>query len=179
MTKLSPVAAVLLNDRNLQIGNICFQWAHLESLLSLAIWSLLRVDNETDAILTGGTSIRPRVDLAVKLSIHLQAPKLATSTLKEVQTRLQKGLEDRRNRAVHGRRQLDANNPSIDHVEMLRGSKKGLHPQSNADLAKLGNDIADAASLLHQAMLETNVYHTPCTKPEKIRLPIMKASQPV
>lgn len=168
---LSPVEDRLLSDRNLQIGNICWQWAHLEYLIALAIWSLLRIDNDTGRLITGGMNILPRINLALNLAKHLNAPTQAQRALKEVRTTLQKGLDERRNRAIHGHRSLDSSDPQAEFVEMHRGKGAGTKVrQTNKDLAQLGGDIADTARALQKAMLDSGVYSdTPEPRPAPIK----------
>ncbi len=169
--KIPHLEQNLLNDRNVQIGNICWQWAHLEYLIALAAWSLLRIDNDTGRLITGGMNILPRVNLALNLARHLKAPQQAQKALKETRKALQKGLDERRNRVVHGHRFLDRADPQAEFVEMHRGKNAGVKVrQTNKDLAQLGRDIADTARALHQAMLESGVYSDiPGQRPARVK----------
>lgn len=165
---LTPQASNLLSDRNLQIGNICFQWAHLEYLLALAIWSILRIDDETGKILTGGTDIKARCAIALNLAKHLEAPEAAVNALAQAQKSIDK-LNDKRNRAVHGHRLFDPARPDTEYFEVHRGSSRGVKvPQTNADLAQLGKDIATTHKALLSALLANGVYDTSPQRPDKI-----------
>ncbi len=166
---LTPHAHQLLSDRNLQIGNICFQWAHLEFLVALALWSLLRIDQETGKILTGSLDLLPRVNMALKLAKHLKAPGLAIKALKEVRTALQGGLIERRNTAIHGLRSLDPNDPAGEFFEVHRGKSSGVkQPVNNAALRALGSEIVDVHKAFYAAMTETCIYDAVSSRPARI-----------
>ncbi|MEL7687147.1 hypothetical protein AAG596_06145 [Citromicrobium bathyomarinum] len=162
---LTPHEIALLNDRQLQIGNICHQWAAIEYHIALCIWSLLGIDYETGVILTGGLTMRPRVNMAVKLAVHLNAPKEAIDALTEIRKTLDGGLEDARNSAVHAVRFKDASNPASELVEMHRGRKKGRHPRTNAELRQLGTDIHAAGKTLKRRLDGAGIYNLPMRKP--------------
>lgn len=166
---LTPQAHALLSDRNLQIGNICFQWAHLEYLVALSLWSLLRIDHDTGKIVTGGLDLLPRVNMALKLAQHLKAPGLAIKALKEVRTALQDGLLEKRNTAIHGLRSFDTSDPSGEFFEVHRGKSAGLkQPVNNLSLQALGVQIADVHKAFHAAMLESGIYHPFGSRPARI-----------
>lgn len=130
---LPPHANPLLSDRILH-GNICRQWAHLEYQISLSIWSMLRIDQESGAILIGGLNMSTRVGMAIAPAKHLAAPDAALNTLKEAKKILENGLEEQRNQAIHGIPFSDPNDPSMDIFEMHRGKRKGRQRISNKDL---------------------------------------------
>lgn len=160
----------LLNDRNLQIGNICFQLSHLEFLLMLTVRSLVRVDEATGKILCAGRNIQSRLNLAIALSKHLNAPHEAFEALNTLRDKLQKNkLLERRNKAIHGHRLLDPEDPSNELVEVSSGKGKNQKvPQSNDDLAKLGKEIADAHKQFHASMISSGVFTACCAKPNII-----------
>lgn len=161
--------SALQNDRNLQIGNICIQWSHLEYLVALAIWSMLRIDEKTGRILTGGLDIIPRLGMAHQLSVHLNAPQLARRTLTETRKILQSGLLEQRNLVIHGHRLKAHGEPSIETFEVHRGPKSGQkQPLTNAEIAQIGRDIAIVHKALHKALLESGVLDTSCSKPARI-----------
>ncbi|MCF6292731.1 MAG: hypothetical protein L3J04_04980 [Robiginitomaculum sp.] len=161
---------ILLNDRNLQIGNICFQWAHLEYLMMLTIGSLLRIDEDTAKIVSAGRDIQARINLSLALANHLNAPKDAVDAIKELRTKLQKEkILDRRNMAIHGHRVLDSNDARGELVEVHFG--KGKHQkisQTNETLATLGKGIASSHKKLHEKMLSSGVFKALNNKPEQI-----------
>ena len=166
---LTQQQKIALTDRNVQIGNICYQWAHLEHLLFLSITSVLRLDNDTGKLITSGLDILPRVNLALKLAKHLRAPPQAIKGLEATRSTLQNGLLDRRNRAIHGHRLMDPGDPFSELVETNRGKGANVRrPQTNADLAALGKDIANAARALHHAMLYSGVFTAECWRPARI-----------
>ena len=166
---ISSEQQFFIQDRNTQVGNICVQWAHLEYLLALAIWSLLRLDQETGKIVTGGLDIRPRLNMAINLAKHLKAPEPAKKALLCTRRALDGGLDERRNKAIHGHRLLDPDDIQSELVEVHRGKgDRKRHKVTNADLAELGVAIAKVAADLHEAMLKTNVYHAACDRPAQI-----------
>lgn len=159
----------LLNDRNTQIGNICFQWAHLEFLLALTIWALLRLDSVTGRIVTGGLDIRPRVKMAIDLAESLRAPAELIDALKSVRKKVESDLNDRRNRAIHGHRFIDPDDPSLELVVTHRGKNAGKFlGQSNKDLADLGRDIAAAHKELHAVLNSLGIDDVPPDRPAPI-----------
>lgn len=166
---LSPQANALLSDRNLQIGNICFQWAHLEYLLSITIGILLRVEPKTSQIISSGLDILPRTNMALALAHHLTAPRSLVDGLKAVRRDLQDGkkLLERRNRAVHGHRQLHPS-PDREIFNVYRGKGAGAIEQTNADLHRIGNDIAETATEFYQVMVDAGMFVASCEKPARI-----------
>lgn len=160
---------ILQNDRNVQVGNICVQWAHLEYLLMLAIGALMRVDEHTAKLLAGGLPIRARAKMAWELAVHLEAPAEAATALKAAYDRVANKLDDRRNRAVHGHRLAIPGRSDAETFELYRGKGIGKRViQTDADLAKLGADIGATASELHSAMLSSGVFHAAGGKPARI-----------
>ena len=168
--QLSPEANLLLSDRNLQIGNICFQWSHLEFLLAHTIQHLLKVDSGTNDILTGGLDILPRCSMALALAHHLDAPKALINAIKAVRNDLQDGkkLQSRRNKAIHGQRTLNPLNPTEEIIKISRGKGKGVSIQSNADLNALGREIADTHKAFYAVLEELGLLGDILTKPSRI-----------
>jgi hypothetical protein len=165
----SPVEAAYHKNRNLTIGSICFQWSHLEYLLSQTIWSLLRIDEDTGKILTGGLDIQPRVNMAIALARHLNAPRGLVTALVEVRTALNKDLVYRRNRAIHGHRRPDPNEPASELVEVHRGKgDRTRHPQTNDDLVKIVDDTNDLFNVLYDALRADDILDASVSRPIRI-----------
>lgn len=164
-THLTPQQILLQNERHVLVGNICHQWAYIEYLGALAIWSVLGVDYETGVILTGGVPIRARFDMAHKLANHLGAPPRAIAALEATKAALAGGLENKRNRAVHGVRFADEANPANEFIEMHRGSPKGRHPQSNQDLRDLSAALDRLGQKLYSELTEVGIFRLPMRKP--------------
>ena len=171
----NALQSLLLNDRNVQIGNICFQWAYLEYLIALTIWSLLHIDPDTGKIVTGGLDIRPRLNMAINLARELQAPKGAIDALLLTREALDKGLDQRRNTAVHGHRIAHPNDPAAELVEVHRGKgARKRRPQTNADLTQLGKDIKQLADDLLDGLNKNCIFETPYSRPARIIAPKTK-----
>jgi len=169
---LTPAQTVMLRDRNTQIGNICWQWAHLEYLIALAIWAMLRIDHETGKVVTGGLDIKPRVNMAINLGHHLRAPKEAIQALIDVRTALDDDLITKRNRAVHGHRLLDPDDPTADLVEVHRGKgDRKRSPQTNQDLRALGIHVKAVADALKEKLDSSGVYFVAGNRPTPIIAP--------
>jgi hypothetical protein len=135
-----------MDDKSLQrlmasLGHISIQWALLEAILAHAIWALLILDYETGAIVTGGTDMLPRVNMAILLARHKKAPQSAIRKLESVRSALQNDLLDRRNQAIHG---IHADAADADKVKlvMLRWKHpKREQERSIADLDQISQDI--------------------------------------
>ena len=162
---IDPLAAHYGAERLTIVGNICHQWANIEYQLASAIWSLLGVDEATGIILTAGLMMRPRVDMAVKLAKHLDAPQRAINALVEVQKALADDLENRRNQAVHGVRFINLNDPASEYFEMHRGKPKGRHLQTNESLKLLGQELGALGTKLNAEMNQSDVFRLPMQKP--------------
>lgn len=173
MTVLTAEFIQNRDARNMHIGNVCHQWAHLELSIAVVIWQLLGVDEETGRLLTGGLDIQPRVNKAIALAEHLNAPPQLKKALRQTRTALQDGLDERRNQAVHGARFTDHSSPLDSQLFVMhRGKNAGKPiPVSNADLEKLGRDIFAAHKPLMEAMRSCGVLQAPTAKPARIIAP--------
>lgn len=169
MTTRDPFSVQFQNDRNLQIGNICIQWSHLEFLAAIAIWSMLRIDEKTGKIITGGLDLLPRLKMAHQLAVHLNAPMQARNSFKAAKQAVQHRLLDRRNLVIHGHRLSEKGNPWVETFEVHRGKNSGTkQPLSNSDIAQIGKDIAAVHKALHQALRESGLLDAVPAKPARI-----------
>ena len=73
-----------MRNRNVQIGNICSQFAHLELLLAQAIWSALGLTEEAGLSVTGSLNVEARARLAVELCEKQGKPKQVVDELRRV-----------------------------------------------------------------------------------------------
>ena len=160
---IDPLAAHYGAERLALVGNICHQWANIEYQIACAIWSLLGVDEATGIILTGGLLMRPRVNMATKLAKHLSAPQKVIAALTEVHSALEV-LEEKRNKAVHGVRFANLNDPASEYFEMHRG-KKGRHLETNDSLRELAQDLANLGTRLYSELNQSGLFHLPMVKP--------------
>lgn len=144
-----------MTNRNVQIGNICSQFAHLELLLAQAIWSVLKLKEETGLVVTGSLGIEARSKMAVELCKKLGAPDEVVSELKNVRKNLQAlKIVERRNHAIHGHRFPDPDDPAAEFVIIHRGKNAGIKiKRADGELAKIGTDIADLHKPLYKAMV--------------------------
>ncbi len=133
-------------------GSICFQWSALEHLLAAAIWRLLKLDQETGAIVTGGLDILPRINMAIALAHHLKAKRQVTTLLKDTRTVIQESLLKRRNLAVHGILVMDPETGD-GIMEMHRGGKRH-HWMPVAELDALANEINALNKTLNAGLQE-------------------------
>jgi hypothetical protein len=133
-------------NRNVQIGNVCVQWASLEYRLAVAIWIMVGVDMEIGKVLTASLDMKQRATMAFTLAHQTNAPIPFKNALKSVLTALREGLIDRRNQAVHGIH-FTIDRPDAIGVEMHRG-KGGRQQriQEDKELSQLGRDINRAAN---------------------------------
>jgi hypothetical protein len=142
-------------NTNVQIGNICIQWASLEYVVSNAIWVVLRVDAEVGKIVTGNLDMKQRANMIFALAHQTNAPR----PFKDACMALKKALFDpgdllhRRNLAVHGIHFFHHSNDTVQ-IEVHRG-KGGRGPREIAvsDLQKLGNDINVASDNFARAFI--------------------------
>ena len=124
-------------NRNIQIGNICSQFAHLELLLAQAIWAALDLDEKVGLSVTGGLSIEARARLAAKLCAKQGKSDKVTKELETVRRELQASkIIEQRNRAIHGHRFPDPNDPAAEMVVIHRGKDAGRKiKRTDAELA--------------------------------------------
>lgn len=144
-----------VTNRNVQIGNICSQFAHLELLLAQAIWSALKLTESVGLKVTGRLDIELRAKLAVELCEELGKPSQVVAELKRVRGELQaSNIIERRNRAIHGHRFPDPDDPAAEYVVVHRGKYAGTKvKRTDAELAQLGKDIAELHKPLMAAMV--------------------------
>lgn len=148
---MSEPQNVHMTNRNIQIGDICSQWAHLEYILANAIWALLGLDKATGLIVTGGLNIENRVGTAVALAEKMGQPTAVTDALKHVRKELQASkIIQRRNLAVHGHRFPHPEREDAELVEIHRGKDAGQAiTRADSELRELGKDIAN----LHKTLM--------------------------
>lgn len=141
-----------MTNRNVQIGNICSQFTHLEMLLAQAIWSALDLTEKAGLSVTGRLDIEARAKLAVELCEEQGKPIHVVNELKKVRKKLQaSNIIERRNRAIHGHRFADPNDPAAEFVVVHRGRDAGVKiKRTDTELAQIGKDIAT----LHKSLLE-------------------------
>lgn len=106
----------------MKVGNICAVWSSIEYLVALTIWELLHLDYETGQIITGGTDMLPRLNMAIALAEQLKAGRPLITALRSLRKTLQDGLDQRRNQAVHGVNRITKGKHL---VEMHRGTFRG------------------------------------------------------
>ena len=125
-----------MRNRNVQIGNICSQFAHLELLLAQAIWSALGLTEEAGLSVTGSLNVEARARLAVELCEKQGKPKQVVDELRRVRT-------------IQGHRFPNPDDPASEFVVVHRGKDAGVKlKRTDAELAQIGKDIAD----LHQPL---------------------------
>ncbi|WP_150120879.1 MULTISPECIES: hypothetical protein [unclassified Sulfitobacter] len=148
-----------MTNRNVQIGNICAQFAHLELLLAHAIWSALNLTEKVGLKVTGRLDIEMRAKLAVELCQELGKPGPVVDELKKVRRELQAShIIERRNSAIHGHRFPDPDEPGAEIVVVHRGKDAGIKiRRTDAQLAQLGKDIASLHKPLLAAMAAANM----------------------
>jgi len=148
-----------MTNRNVQIGNICSQFAHLELLLAQAIWSALGLTEETGLSLTGSLNIEDRAKLATELCCKQGKPDKVVEELKKVRKELKASrIIERRNRAIHGHRFPDPNDPASEFVVLHRGKDAGIKKKrSDTELAQIGKDIAALHKPLFAAMTDAGM----------------------
>lgn len=83
------------------VGVVCSEWAYLEYRMAGAIWWLLKLDEDTGQIVTGGLDIEGRAVMAVRLAKHLKANPVYTAALEACLASIQE-LSGERNLVVHG-----------------------------------------------------------------------------
>ena len=135
-------------ERLLLIGSVCAQWSHLEHLFSGTIWTLLKLDDETGKIVTGGLDMLRRARMAINLARHLKASRSLIKALLAARDAIQNKLDEKRNRVVHGFQilSLDAKQLQIE-VHRGKGDRK-KHELTAAELYKLNDDIHDVSATL-------------------------------
>lgn len=160
-------------QRNLHIGNICRHWALIEYAAAFAIWRLLRIDDDTGALLVGGMNLSTRLTTAIRLAEHLDGPPALTLYLKHARDRINSGLDERRNQAVHGFRTPRPGAFHTDLVIMHKGKHRGAEIQSNADLQDLSVEIEVLAVRFWENVFANSGLHFGGNgeKPTKIDVP--------
>jgi hypothetical protein len=151
---MNDLIQIHMNNRNVQIGNICSQFTHLELLLAQAIWSALGLTEKSGLSVTGRLDIEARAKLAVELCEEQGKPIHVVNELKKVRKELQtSNIIERRNRAIHGHRFADPNDPAAEFVVVHRGKNAGVKiRRTDAELAQVGKDIAALHRSLQKAM---------------------------
>ena len=144
---VSPNARVLVH-----IGNIAAQWSHLEYMLAQTIWILLGHDAETGKIVTGGLDMLPRINMAINLARHLNAPKPLTECLEKIRKELQANLIETRNSAIHG---VQFNGPNGElEVEMHRGKgNRKRNPLPEKTLNQTGKRLYELTNELRSVFI--------------------------
>lgn len=150
-----------MTNRNVQIGNICSQFAHLELLLAQAIWSALNLTEKAGLSLTGRLDIEARAKLAVELCEEQGKPDQVVKELKKVRKELQASkIIERRNQAIHGHRYPDPEDPAAEFVVVHRGKNAGIKiKRTDAELAQIGKDIAALHKPLIAAMTSAQMIY--------------------
>lgn len=142
-----------VQNRLIQTGNICVQWANLEYHLAVTIWVMAGVESEVGKILTGGMDMKTRASAAVAISHQMNAPRYLKMALAHVLKQLRDGgLIDRRNQAVHGVH-MTSELPNAAKVELHRG-KGGRQPrlQMDAELADLNQRLSSLCKTFDVSM---------------------------
>lgn len=163
------MAITPLAIRMMSVGQICIQWAHIEYLFAHVIWALLRLDQETGKITTGGLDMLPRANMAINLATHLGAPQNLIQALKSARKAIQGGLDARRNAAVHGVSFTEGKEPYEIHVEVHRGSgdRKKKH-LPNSELSALAEELGLVIENLGRVVRETGILHQHYGKPARL-----------
>jgi hypothetical protein len=157
--KMNDIIRKHMTNRNVQIGNICSQFSFLELLLAQAIWSALNLTEKAGLSVTGRLDVEVRAKLAVELCEEQGKSKQVVIELKKVQKALQTSkIIERRNRAIHGHRSADPEDPAAQFVVVHRGKNAGIKlKQTDSDLAQIGEDIAALHKPLFAAMISANM----------------------
>lgn len=142
------------------IGNICLQWSHVEYVVARSIWFILRLDDETGKIVTGGLDMMPRLNMAINLARHCKAPAVLANQLVKTRSAIQDKLDVRRNRAIHGVNTWYEGDATVS-VEVHRGKGgRERQPLPEDDLYELGAAIhrvgKELGSVLKQAVEESS-----------------------
>ena len=128
------------------IGHVCLQWALLELNLLGLLSSLESVSTERAEILFGGLDMLPRCGMAINLARHHRLPGPMIKRIETVRKKLQSGIADRRNQAIHGAH-ARSDIPGHVRLRMVRwkGAKSVQHI-SIKDMHDLAMEIAALAS---------------------------------
>lgn len=68
----------------------------------MTIWTMLGINKRQGKILTGGLGMQQRLNTALALARVQPVPSDLTAALKKIRKQVQDGLDETRNRAVHG-----------------------------------------------------------------------------
>jgi len=116
-----------MNKRATLVGHICTQYSFLDYLISNILWSFLNLDKEAGMIVTGNMDIRPKIDMAISLSIHFKKIDDVRSTLQKIKNNSSKdnGFISKRNQIIHGIHSSRDNDPTV----MVEAHRKKGHRQ--------------------------------------------------
>lgn len=122
------------------IGHVCLQWARLEMGILGVIYTIEDVPREKGEIIFGGLDMLPRINMAIKLAEHAKIAPPLRRRLRDVRSKLQGGLADRRNQVVHGaHKDLE---DGLTTLTMVRWQGDRREKKiDKADLYQLGNEI--------------------------------------
>jgi hypothetical protein len=123
------------------------QWSNLEYQIAHCIWWMLRLMPETGKIVTGGLDMLPRLNMAINLARHLNAPKPLLDQLIATRAAIQDGLDIRRNKAVHGVHFRVGDDEPLVEVHRGKGDRKAK-PFPVSELASLGSELNKLSSAL-------------------------------
>lgn len=154
-----PEPFVLDSDANrlIQVGNICHQWSTIEYYASIAVWSLLILDQDTGAFVTGGLDLLPRLNMGISLNNHLDGDPRLTKALSATRTAIQGGLDVARNRAVHGVWFGDGSD-GAHRVEVHRGrGGRQRHSVTGEELASTGKNLNELLVALSVVLNELGI----------------------
>lgn len=128
------------------IGNICVQWALLETNILHIVGLIEQMPPDEAYIVFGGLDIRPRLNMAINLSQHHGYPTALTNQLTALRTDMKNSdIANRRNTAIHGvHSESDA--PHSMKLTMVRYPKdRRNRDMSVLDFHALGNEIQNLA----------------------------------
>ena len=124
------------------IGHVCLQWSLFEHTVLYIIYSLEGITYHKGDIIYGGLDWRPRLNMAINLCVHYEAPKPLINRLKELRKKIDKDkLADRRNTAVHGVQRRGENEGEVI-MTMPRVPGENKHTTLTAiQIGALANEI--------------------------------------
>jgi hypothetical protein len=133
------------------IGQICLHWSYLELLLATTIWNILKLDEDTGKIVTGGLDIEGRANMALNLAKHRKAPADVIAVLKCAQSQI-KDIIGERNLAIHGVYELRPTGEVL--AEVHRGKFRGIPQDMSNDRMGRTAQTIDAIIEILQPVLE-------------------------
>lgn len=100
-TKERKLAGSIPDEQYQLIGRMITEWSRLETILSMIIWHLLKLDMEDGRVITGTLDARPKVRMLRQLAKRHVKPKALLTQFSQLLTVVE-GLQEERNFMAHG-----------------------------------------------------------------------------